>query len=421
MSRHGEPRKHRREPGKRSSTLWASQILALTLILSIPAGGFAGPPARDKEAPTSVVGLSVIGATKTSLSLSWQESSDNVGVSGYRLYLNENKIGKTASTSYTLSSLTCGSSYLVGVSADDRAGNSSATVTVEAKTEACLSSGSAPTLPSTPYHDLVLADQPVGFWALTAAGSSETDITGRGSTGTYKGAAPGRTTLPNGDGAAVFSGAGSYLTIPSSPAYSIPTTGKLTWEMWVRPDTLQFATGSADGYVDLMGKCASYSPSCEWESRMYSSETSQGRCNRLSAYVFNPTAGLGSGANWQPTCGLIKQGQWLHVVGQYQLHSTPVACNGNYPGTIDIWVNGIKWSFAHHAPTGCMSQFSVKPQAASSPVNVGAMAMEYWFQGAIGKVAIYNYLLSPAQITSHYTAMTGLTPSGACAATCTLG
>jgi concanavalin A-like lectin/glucanase superfamily protein len=261
----------------------------------------------------------------------------------------------------------------------------------------------------------------VGFWNMSSPGSSEADLTGRGRSGTYKGGTPTLATMPNGDKAADFNGAGQYMTIASSPAFSITTTKKLTWEAWIRPDTLQFPDGSSDGYVDFMGKCASYSPTCEWEGRMYSSSTPQGRCNRVSAYVFNPGAGLGSGADWQPKCGLIQAGQWLHVVGEYQTLSTPSPCNAAFPGTIDIWVNGVKWSFGSHAPTGCMSQYSIKPVANSSPVNIGAMAMEYFFSGAVGKVAIYDYLLSSSQISAHYTAMTGKQPSGSCAATCTFG
>jgi len=261
----------------------------------------------------------------------------------------------------------------------------------------------------------------VGFWNMSSPSSSEADLTGRGHAGTYKGGTPTLATLPNGDKAADFNGSGQYMTIASSPAFSIATTKRLTWEAWIRPDTLQFPNDSSDAYVDFMGKCASYSPTCEWEGRMYSSSTPQGRCNRVSAYVFNPGAGLGSGADWQPTCGLIQAGQWLHVVGEYQTLSTPSACNAAYPGTIDIWVNGVKWAFGSHAPTGCMSQYSIKPVANSSPVNVGAMAMEYFFSGAVGKVAIYDYLLSPSQISAHYTSMTGKQPSGSCANTCTFG
>jgi hypothetical protein len=46
------------------------------------------------------------------------------------------------------------------------------------------------------------------------------------------------------------------------------------------------------------------------------------------------------------------------------------------------------------------------------------MAMDTFFPGAIGKVAIYDYLLSQAQISAHYDAMTGAEPSGSCAASC---
>jgi hypothetical protein len=66
-----------------------------------------------------------------------------------------------------------------------------------------------------------------------------------------------------------------------------------------------------------------------------------------------------------------------------------------------------------------MSQYNVTPQAGSSPLEVGTMAMDTWFPGAVGKVAIYNYLLSQSQINAHFAAMTGAQPSGSCASTCT--
>ena len=58
------------------------------------------------------------------------------------------------------------------------------------------------------------------------------------------------------------------------------------------------------------------------------------------------------------------------------------------------------------------------PAANNSPLNVGTMAMDAWFAGAIGKVAIYDKLLSQAQITGHYMLMTGKSPTGSCADDC---
>lgn len=247
----------------------------------------------------------------------------------------------------------------------------------------------------------------------------ESDLSGHNNAGAYKGGTPAAAALPNGDAAASFNGSSQYVTVPSSASLSIPTTGKLTWEAWIRPDTFQFPHASGDGYIDWMGKCANYSPTCEWEARLYGASTPQGRPNRLSAYAFNPSAGLGSAADWQPQAGLLKAGQWLHVVAEYDLSTTPSGCSSAYPGSINIWVNGIKQNFAAHAPTGCMSQYKISPKAGSSPLTIGTMALDTWFKGAVGKVAVYDRLLTQAEINAHFTAMTGAKPSGSCASTCT--
>ena len=44
--------------------------------------------------------------------------------------------------------------------------------------------------------------------------------------------------------------------------------------------------------------------------------------------------------------------------------------------------------------------------------------MDAYFPGAVGKVAIYDTLLTQQEITSHYEAMTGKTPTGSCAESC---
>ncbi len=276
-------------------------------------------------------------------------------------------------------------------------------------------------VPASTYDSLILADNPVMYFSMNSSSSGhETDLSGHGNDGTYKGGTPSTVAMPNGDIAADFNGSSEYLTVPSNPALSIPTTGQLTWEGWVRLDTLQFPNASGDGYVDWMGKCENYSPSCEWEARLYSAVTPENRPNRFSAYVFNPSAGLGSAADWQPVAGLFKTGMWVYVVAEYDTTQTPPACSSAYPGTINIWVDGVKQDFAAHAPTGCMSQYDIAPKAGSSPLTIGTMAMDTWFKGAVGKVAVYDHLLSQAQIDAHYETMTGKTPAGSCGNTCTI-
>jgi len=269
------------------------------------------------------------------------------------------------------------------------------------------------------YDQTILADGPVAYWAMNKFSGSEPDLTGNNHTGTYHSGTAMSATMPNGDKAADFNGSSQYVSVPSSGAFSIPTTHNLTWEAWIRPDVLQFPNDSG-GYVDWMGKCQDYGPTCEWEARMYSTTNSENRCNRMSAYVFNPTAGLGSAADWQPTCGLIQAGTWYHIVGEYTTVSQPSDCQNAtmYPGMIDIWVNGVRWAHSSHGQTGCMSQYNVIPAANNSPLNIGTMAMDAWFPGAIGKVAIYDKLLTSAQVTAHYRAMSGAAPTGSCGNSC---
>ena len=376
----------------------------------------AASPPTDTSAPTAPGSL-VGSAGDAQVSLSWSASTDNVGVSGYRVFRDGSRVAQSSATSFTDSGLANGTSYSYYVVAFDTAGNvSAASNTISATPVAATSRSSS-------YDSTVLTDHPVAFWDMSNPGGSEMDLSGNGHNGSYKGGTPALTAMLNGDKAVDFNGSTEYMTVPSSSAFSIPTTQQFTWEGWIRPDVLQWSSASDPygyGYVDWMGKCQDYSPSCEWESRMYASVNSDSRCNRLSAYVFNPGAGLGGGADWQPNCNLLQAGHWLHVVGEYQTQTTPSPCKSAYPGTINIWVNSVPWNPSYHYPTGCMSQYSITPKVGSSPLDIGTMAMDSWFPGAVGKVAIYNYLLTQPQITSHFSAMTGGAPSGSCANTCSI-
>jgi hypothetical protein len=300
-------------------------------------------------------------------------------------------------------------------------------------TTTTTTSATAPTTTTTTtgtvgtYDEAVLADQPVAYWRM-AGSLTEPDATSNGHTGSYINGTPGAATMPNGDPARDFNGAwnGNYMSVPSSPEFSIPATHTLTVEAWIRPDTLAPASATADGYTDFAGKCLSGSQftdhQCEWEGRLYAAVTPEGRCNRFSGYAFNPQAGSGSAADWQPSpCSVVQAGRWYHVVVSYQTLSTPWPCEPAYPGTIEIWVNGVKWRGDLLRPTGCISQYKVIPVAGSAPLNVGTMGLDSWFAGAIGKVAIYDYQLPDARVAAHYTAMTGAAPTGTCTTTCNPG
>jgi endonuclease I/chitodextrinase len=82
-------------------------------------------PNADTQAPTAATGLSVSGTTSSSISLSWNASADNVGVTSYNVYMNGSLKTTVSSTSATISGLSASTTYSFYVVAKDAAGNSS--------------------------------------------------------------------------------------------------------------------------------------------------------------------------------------------------------------------------------------------------------------------------------------------------------
>jgi len=82
----------------------------------------AGSGTTDTTAPTAPT-LSASGTTSASTNLSWSGATDNVAVTGYDVYQGASLIGSTASTSYTVTSLSPSTTYTFSVRAKDAAGN----------------------------------------------------------------------------------------------------------------------------------------------------------------------------------------------------------------------------------------------------------------------------------------------------------
>jgi chitodextrinase len=97
----------------------------------------------DSTPPSTPTNLAQTGSTSTTLTVSWTASTDNVGVTGYRLFQNGNQIGTSAATTYQFTGLSCATSYTLGVAAVDAAGNVSGTATMSAATSSCAGSSSA--------------------------------------------------------------------------------------------------------------------------------------------------------------------------------------------------------------------------------------------------------------------------------------
>src|SRR5216684_2740002 len=80
----------------------------------------------DTTAPATPSGLAASAVTSTSLTLSWNASSDNVGVTGYRVYRDGTQVASPSGTSASITGLSAGVPYSFTVSALDVAGNISA-------------------------------------------------------------------------------------------------------------------------------------------------------------------------------------------------------------------------------------------------------------------------------------------------------
>lgn len=83
-------------------------------------------PTPDTQAPSAPANLSAVAADSSTVNLSWTASTDNVGVTGYRVYRDGVQVATTTGTSYTDSGLTASTNYSYTVSAYDAAGNASA-------------------------------------------------------------------------------------------------------------------------------------------------------------------------------------------------------------------------------------------------------------------------------------------------------
>lgn len=83
----------------------------------------------DGTAPTVPTALVAGAVSGTSVAFSWTASTDNVGVTGYKVFRNGVQVGTTTTASYTDTTVVASTSYTYTVQAYDAAGNVSASST----------------------------------------------------------------------------------------------------------------------------------------------------------------------------------------------------------------------------------------------------------------------------------------------------
>lgn len=79
----------------------------------------------DTQPPTAPTNLTASNTTDTTTDLDWNASTDNVGVTGYEVFLDGSSIGTVTGTAANITGLTANTSYAFTVRAFDAAGNNS--------------------------------------------------------------------------------------------------------------------------------------------------------------------------------------------------------------------------------------------------------------------------------------------------------
>jgi cellulose 1,4-beta-cellobiosidase len=81
----------------------------------------------DLTPPSTPTGLSATAISSSQINLSWTASTDNVGVTGYKIFRGGVQIGTSATNNYTDTGLTASTMYTYTVAAYDAVPNTSPT------------------------------------------------------------------------------------------------------------------------------------------------------------------------------------------------------------------------------------------------------------------------------------------------------
>ncbi len=142
--------------------------------MDVVASGVPSEP--DVIAPSTPTNLQASAVSTSQINLSWNASTDNVGVSGYKIFRNSVQVATSTLTDYSDTGLTPATTYSYAVSAHDAAGNvSGQTLPVFATTLAPVSDITPPTVSiSLPINGTTLG----GTVTVSANASDNVSVVG---------------------------------------------------------------------------------------------------------------------------------------------------------------------------------------------------------------------------------------------------
>ncbi|MEA4987327.1 MAG: glycosyl hydrolase family 18 protein [Anaerovorax sp.] len=136
------------------TTILALSVILLT-IFSSSFNNYTLAAKPDRTAPTEPTNLKAAAITDTSITLSWNASTDNVAVKSYYIYRDNSYLASTSQTTYTINNLAPATNYQFYIKAKDAKKNISAASNIISVTT---------TSPAQPFSKKV-----VGYYAAWAA------------------------------------------------------------------------------------------------------------------------------------------------------------------------------------------------------------------------------------------------------------
>jgi parallel beta-helix repeat protein len=207
--------------------------------------GGTSAPAPDTQAPSIPAGLAVTGTTTSSIGLAWNASTDDVGVTGYRIYRNGGLLTSVAGTSFSDAGLTAGTSYSYRVSAFDAAGNESA------QSSNVTGTTSSPTLKAMRVSNVTINVQSKGGgWDLiptvTIVDADGRAVSGATVTGSWSGATTGTlTAVTDSNGNARFQS--QHTTNTGTATFTVNNVSHSSFVYDSRLNTMTSATVTLSG------------------------------------------------------------------------------------------------------------------------------------------------------------------------------
>ena len=320
-------------------------------------GMTSGGTPPDTQSPSVPAGLGAQAVSSSQINLTWSASTDNVGVTGYKIFRSGTQIATTSGTSYSNTAISASTAYSYTIAAYDAAGNTSAQSSAASATTQAPPTASTTTLVAHYKFD-------------ETSGTSAADASGNGFTATLGNYATSGWTAGKIGGALNFDGVSNYVSAGAPAALNNLT--RYTIAAWIKPDT--YGQGSLGRIMDKRATGGG------WTVFVCGSGTGLCTGNIFLRQSFSVAEG-----GWGAPVNSITLGTWQHVAVTYDNTSA-----ANRPV---FYVNGaVVATNVDTTPSG-----SASPDAASI-LAIGHAGQTRNFDGAIDDVRLYNRILSAAEI-----------------------